>query len=107
LDGHGFEDVVVTLLGAEAPARTPPDDPFLALVAESARPVYGAPMRLVPMSGGSGPNHPFVHDLGLPVATAGLGHPDSRVHAPNENIRVDLYLKHARHMARLIREFAS
>src|SRR5437762_4128824 len=39
LDGHGFEDVNVTLLGAEAPARTPPDDPFLQLVAETARPV--------------------------------------------------------------------
>ena len=44
--------------------------------------------------------------LGLPVATAGLGYPDTKAHAPNENIRVDLYLKHARHMARIIKEFA-
>lgn len=64
------------------------------------------PMQLVPMVGGSGPSHPFVHDLGLPVATAGCGYPDTKAHAPNENIRVDLYLKHARHMARLIEEFA-
>jgi len=41
----------------------------------------------------------------LPVATAGLGHPDGRGHAPNENIRLDLYLKHAKHMARLMVEF--
>jgi len=62
-------------------------------------------MRILPMGGGSGPNGPFVHDLGLPVATAGLGYPDGRGHAPNENIRLDLYLKHARHMARLLVEF--
>jgi len=29
-----------------------------------------------------------------------------QIHAPNENIRIDLYLKHARHMARIINEFA-
>ena len=63
-------------------------------------------MRKVPMTGGSGPNYPFVHDLGLPVATAGMGYPDTRAHAPNENIRLDLYLKHAKHMARVISEFA-
>ncbi len=106
LDAEGFADVHIEYLGGEAPARTDPDDPFVKLVVETAKGIYDKPMRLIPLSGGSGPNFPFVHDLGLPVATAGLGHPDSRAHAPNENIRIDLYLKHARHMARLISEFA-
>ena len=105
LDAEGFEDVVITDLGGEPPARTDPDDAFVKLVVDTARDVYSSPMVLVPLTGGSGPNYPFVHDLGLPVATAGLGYPDTRAHAPNENIRVDLYLKHARHMARLITEF--
>ena len=60
---------------------------------------------VIGIAGGSGTNYPFVHDLGLPVATAGLGHPDGRGHAPNENIRLDLYLKHAKHMARLMVAF--
>ena len=107
LDAEGFTDVEVTCLGKEPPARTDPDHPFLRLVSVLAEPVYNVPMTIVPMVGGSGPNHPFVHDLGLPVATAGLGYPDGRVHAPNENMRLDLYLKHARHMARLIEAFAS
>ena len=106
LDAQGFTDVQITDLGGDAPARTDPDDPFVQLVARLAEEVYKMPMKLIPMSGGSGPNHPFVHVLGLPVATAGLGYPDTKAHAPNENIRVDLYLKHARHMARLITEFA-
>jgi acetylornithine deacetylase/succinyl-diaminopimelate desuccinylase-like protein len=106
LDEHGFQDVQIADLGGDPPARTDPDDPFIQLVAKVAEEVYEMPMQLVPLVGGSGPSHPFVHDLGLPVATAGLGYPDTKAHAPNENIRVDLYLKHARHMARVIKEFA-
>ena len=106
LDGQGFTDVEITDLGGDAPARTDPDHRFIQLVAKTAEEVYEVPQKLIPMSGGSGPNHPFVHVLGLPVATAGLGYPDTKAHAPNENVRVDLYLKHARHMARLIKEFA-
>lgn len=106
LDAEGFEDVQIKSLGGEPAARTDPDDPFVKIVVQAAEEVYEFPMQLVPTVGGSGPNYPFVHDLGLPVATAGLGYPDTRAHAPNENIRIDLYLKHARHMARVIKEFA-
>ena len=106
LDEQGFKDILITDLGGDTPARTDPDNPFIQLVAKTAEEVYEMPMQLVPLIGGSGPSYPFVHDLGLPVATAGLGHPDTRAHAPNENIRIDLYLKHARHMARVIKEFA-
>src|SRR5215204_5356870 len=106
LDEHGFSDVQITDLGGDPPARTDPDEPFIQLVLNTSEEVYEMPMQLVPMVGGSGPSYPFVHDLKLPVATAGLGYPDTRAHAPNENIRVDLYLKHARHMARVIKEFA-
>ena len=106
LDAQGFEDVAINFLGGEPAARTDPDDPFVRTVVETSEEIYEFAMEIVPMIGGSGPNYPFVHDLGLPVATAGLGHPDTRAHAPNENIRLDLYLKHARHMARLLKKFA-
>ncbi|MBN2116094.1 MAG: M20/M25/M40 family metallo-hydrolase [Anaerolineales bacterium] len=106
LDAQGFNDVQITDLGSDPPARTDPDKPFIQLVVKTSEEVYETPMQLVPMTGGSGPSYPFVHDLKLPVATAGLGYPDTRTHAPNENIRVDLYLKHARHMARILKEFA-
>ncbi len=105
LDKSGFPDVKIESMGGEAPAKTDPDDPFVKLVCDTAIPIYGVPMRILPMTGGSGPNSPFVHDLGLPVASAGLGHPDGRSHAPNENIRLDLYLKHAKHMTRVMMEF--
>lgn len=106
LDGHGFQDVAVKMLGGEAPARTDPDDPFVQLVVDQAAEVYGMPMQVVPMIGGSGPNHLFIEALHLPVVTAGMGYPGTLAHAPNENIRLDLYLKDARHIARIIEAFA-
>ncbi len=105
LDKEGFTDVKIKFLGGEEPARTDPDDPFVKLVVETAQPVYGMPMQIVPMSGGSGPNHAFVHNLHLPVVSAGIGYPGSQGHAPNENIRLDLYIKGARHIARILKEF--
>jgi len=107
LDREGFSDVEITYLGGEPPARTDPSEPFVALVMRTAEPVYGYPMQIVPMIGGSGPNHPFIHFLKLPVATAGVGYPGSQAHAPNENLRLDLYLKGARHIARILKEFGS
>jgi acetylornithine deacetylase/succinyl-diaminopimelate desuccinylase-like protein len=106
LDEQCFDDVEITYLGGEPPARTPLDDEFLALVVESARPVYGVPQIVVPMSGGSGPNHPFIHTLKVPVATAGISYPGSQVHSPNENIDLESFLKGIRHLARIVVEFA-
>lgn len=107
LDQHGFSDVEVTLLAAEPPGRTDPDDPFLQLVAETAREVYGVPQLIVPMSGGSGPNHVFIHALDLPIATAGISYPGARIHAPNENIVLKNFVDGVRHTARIVRAFAA
>jgi acetylornithine deacetylase/succinyl-diaminopimelate desuccinylase-like protein len=105
LNSEGYEDIEIKYLGGEPPARTDPDDPFVKLVVDTAEPVFGKPMQIVPMVGGSGPNYPFVNLLQLPVVTAGLGYPGTQAHAPNENIRLDLYLKHARHIARVLDAF--
>lgn len=107
LDREGFSDIQITFLGGEAPGRTDPDHPFIKLVSEVAQPVYGTPMQIVPMTGGSGPNHAFLEYLNVPIATAGIGHPGSQAHAPNENIRLDLYLMGAKHIARILKAFGS
>ena len=105
LDREGFQDVKIDYLGGGPPARTDPDHPFVQLTVKTAGEIYQQPMALVPLTGGSGPNYPFVHTLGLPVVTAGIGYPGSNAHAPNENIRVDLYLKGAAHIARILQAF--
>lgn len=106
LDAEGFGDVQVTLLGGERPGRTDPDHPYVQMAVETAREVYGQPQRIAPMIGGSGPVYPFIHELNQPIITCGIGYPHARVHAPNENIRLDLFLKGAKHTARIIEAFS-
>jgi acetylornithine deacetylase/succinyl-diaminopimelate desuccinylase-like protein len=105
LAAQGFDDIQVDFLGGEGPAVTDPDDPFIQLVVATSVEVYGREMQLVPMIGGSGPGALFRKYLGVPIAMAGCSYPGAQVHAPNENLRIDLYLKAARHMARILTAF--
>ncbi len=102
LNEHGFGDVVITQLGGEHPARTTSDSPFVDLVTESAAGLYGKPAIIAPMSGGSGPMYPFVKYLGVPIANAGIGRPESNAHAPNEHVYVEEFLRGAKHIARIM-----
>jgi acetylornithine deacetylase/succinyl-diaminopimelate desuccinylase-like protein len=106
LDAEGFSDIKVEYLGGEPPGRIDPDDAFVQMVARTSAEVYGREQLIVPMAGGSGPNYPFIEHLNLPIATAGIGYPGGRVHAPNENIRLDDYRKGIKHTARIIEAFA-
>src|SRR5918993_77025 len=45
LDAHGFNDVQITDLGGDPPARTDPDEPFIQLVAKISEEVYEMPMQ--------------------------------------------------------------
>jgi acetylornithine deacetylase/succinyl-diaminopimelate desuccinylase-like protein len=54
------------------------------------------------MIGGSGPNHAFIEHLHVPIVTLGGGYPGSRAHAPDENIRIDDFVRGAKHMARVL-----
>lgn len=107
LDAEGFSDVSVKFLGGTPPARTDPDHPFIQLVMNTAARVYGKAPVLYPMIGGSGPNHVFMETLEIPIATSGISYPGTNAHAPNENIRLDLYLLGAKHMVRILDEFGN
>lgn len=102
LDGLGFADVEFELLGAERPARTKMTDPFVQTVRKVAEQASGTCARLVPNMAGTGPMYDFVETLGLPTACIGVGYPDTRAHAPDENIRVDDYVRNAKAVARLL-----
>jgi acetylornithine deacetylase/succinyl-diaminopimelate desuccinylase-like protein len=106
LDREGFEDVEIVPLGGTYPARTEPAHPFVQMAIDTARRVYGREPAVSPMTGGSGPIHPFIHDLGLPVVTSGVGYPGSRIHAPNENIRLQDFALGIRHVAHLVAAFS-
>jgi acetylornithine deacetylase/succinyl-diaminopimelate desuccinylase-like protein len=106
LDTQGFSDIEIEQHGGTMPARVNPDDPFVQLCTEAAKDVYGVPMRVVPMIGGSGPLYSFVHVLGVPIANVGIGYPGGRAHAPDENFRLSDFIKGAQHTARVLARFA-
>lgn len=106
LEAGGFGDVHIEVLGGEAPAATDPDDPFIQLVVKTAADVYNYPMQVVPMVGGSGPNAIIQKAVNAPIALVGVGYPGAQVHAPNENLRLDLYLKGAQHVTRILDAFS-
>jgi acetylornithine deacetylase/succinyl-diaminopimelate desuccinylase-like protein len=101
-DAHGFHDINITVVGAGRPARTAPDHPLVQSLVASAQDVYGREPLIWPMSGGSGPNYLFSHDIGVPIVTLGIGYSGSRIHAPNENIRINDFRNGMRHMAALL-----
>jgi acetylornithine deacetylase/succinyl-diaminopimelate desuccinylase-like protein len=105
LDSGGFKDIDITYLGGEAPSRTDPDDPFIQLIVDTAIDVYGKPMQIMPMTGGSGPNYIIQEALQIPIATLGIGYPEGNAHSPYENIRLNDYLKAARHLVRILDAF--
>jgi acetylornithine deacetylase/succinyl-diaminopimelate desuccinylase-like protein len=106
LDSHGFSDIEMKELGAERPARTPVTDPLVGVMREAIREAYGSDSFIVPAMAGTGPLYPFVATLGLPTADCGIGYPDAHIHAPDENIRVEDFLRGTKAIAALIGRFA-
>ncbi|MBT4511690.1 MAG: M20/M25/M40 family metallo-hydrolase [Chloroflexi bacterium] len=102
LDKHGFADVALSAVEGESPTRTPLDSPFVKIVSEAAREVYGAEPIVKPSMTGSGPMFSFTNTLGLPVASSGVSNPDSRPHAPDENIRLADFLMAAKYVAAIM-----
>ncbi len=107
LDGHGYEKVEIVWHDAEKPARSDPDSDVAKSVIECVRELHGDPV-LWPFMPATGPMHPVVSDLGIPtVLPVGVGRPDNRIHAPNENIRADDYLNTVRLMCRVWERFGA
>jgi len=102
LEKHGFTDVVVSAGEGENPARTPLDSPFARVVSDAAREVYGCEPIIKPSMSGSGPMFSFTDILAIPVASSGVSNPDSRDHAPDENIRLADFILSAKHVAAIL-----
>jgi acetylornithine deacetylase/succinyl-diaminopimelate desuccinylase-like protein len=106
LKKHGFGDLEVIKHGSTEPTRTPVSDPFVKLVSETAEEVYGKEAVIYPSSAASGPMHLFRNVLGYPVVSAGCSHPEANVHAPDENLKINSFIKGTKFIATLISDFA-
>jgi acetylornithine deacetylase/succinyl-diaminopimelate desuccinylase-like protein len=105
LDKNGFEKVEILAGEGEKPARSDVDSAIAKTVIESVRELHGEPV-LWPFMPATGPMHPVVADLGVPtVLPVGVGRPDNRIHAPNENIHAADYVDTIRLMCRIWQRF--
>jgi acetylornithine deacetylase/succinyl-diaminopimelate desuccinylase-like protein len=107
LDSHGFDAVEIQWSDGEKPARSDPDSAVGKTMIGCVRELYGEPV-LWPFMPATGPMHPVVADLGIPtVLPVGVGRPDNRIHAPNENIHAADYINAVRLMCRVWEQFGA
>jgi len=103
---EGFDSIKVTEHGSTYPARTPMNSQWAKLVQQSAERVYKKTATLLPGIAGSGPMYPFTDILHIPTITTGVGYPDNRIHAPNENIRLEDYMRNIMHIADIMHQMS-
>jgi len=107
LDAHGFADIEIQVTEAgEHVARSPLNSAIVRAAQAAARATYRRDAIVYPSAAGSGPMYELCQQLNIPAVSAGCGYPDSRGHAPDENIRVDDYFESITFIRELIRHFA-
>jgi acetylornithine deacetylase/succinyl-diaminopimelate desuccinylase-like protein len=106
-DTNGFDKVEIVWADGEKPARSDPQSKIGVVTADCVRELHGEPV-VWPFMQATGPFHPVAVGLGIPtVMPVGVGRPDNRIHAPNENIRIDDYLNTVRLMCRIWERFGA
>ena len=107
LDRRGFKDIEIVEVTSEKFAKSPPDAPIVQAALEAARIIYGQEPVVYPLSAGSGPMYHLSNALGIPAVSAvGVSHAQSRMHAPNENIKIADYIQGIKYIGELIERFA-
>jgi acetylornithine deacetylase/succinyl-diaminopimelate desuccinylase-like protein len=107
LDDQGFSDIELELLGPEPPGRSSMESPLAKVVESTFEELTGKESIISPSSLGTGPWYQLCSSFGIDGCTAGSGHPSSGAHAPNENIYVEDYIRHIKHVALIMDRFAN
>lgn len=108
LDRRGFTDVAIRPMSSMIGTRSDMSAPVVQAAMASARRVYGHEPVVYPSHGGSGPMHALVQGVGTPGGImVGVGYSGMRMHAPDENIRLDDYFRHIAFLVDFYREFAA
>jgi len=103
---RGFDDIeVVDLHGVEA-AKTPVSSPIVRTAIETWEDLGHADAVVYPTIGGSGPTSLIATELGIPtIMTGSVANTDSRLHSPNEWVRLDDYFEAISYFARFFERF--
>jgi acetylornithine deacetylase/succinyl-diaminopimelate desuccinylase-like protein len=105
LDRHGFGHVRIGETTMLWPSKTPVTSPFVQIVRRTAAHAYGREIVVLPTSAASGPRHVFSEWTDAPIVALGVGYTGSRIHAPDENIRLTDYYEAVRHIAAIMLDY--
>jgi acetylornithine deacetylase/succinyl-diaminopimelate desuccinylase-like protein len=90
---RGFGDIEVDTFSMEHPVRSPVNSEIGRAAIAAADGLFAGAAAIAPMMIGTGPMYPIAGTLGIPtVSPGGVSRPDSDIHAPNENCRIDDFL---------------
>jgi acetylornithine deacetylase/succinyl-diaminopimelate desuccinylase-like protein len=104
---RGFDDVdVVEIECGLMPARTDPAAPIVRSALDAMAEVYGIDAIVHPSMAGSGPMYQLCQAYGIPAVSLGVGWSQSRVHAPNESVRIADFIQGIKVMGRVYGGFA-
>jgi acetylornithine deacetylase/succinyl-diaminopimelate desuccinylase-like protein len=97
---------VVNLNDGE-PAKTPVDSPVVDIAIRTWQDLGEYEAIVYPTIGGSGPTSLLVTDLGIPtIMTGSVANTGSRLHSPNEWVRLDDYFEAINYFARFFERYA-
>jgi len=107
LDRRGFDDLHVELMSETDWFRCATTSPIATALGNAIRGAFGVEPARQPTYPGSGPEPLFAQILGIQEqAYSGFGPTEDRLHAPDEYIRVEDYVRGAECVARLLHEYA-
>ena len=103
---HGFEDIEVELLFSSYPAKSDPEAEVVKACMSASQRLYGKDAEINPFGSGSTPCYIVLRNLGVPLASTGVGRITSRTHSANENLKIEDLIDGAKYMATICEEFA-
>jgi acetylornithine deacetylase/succinyl-diaminopimelate desuccinylase-like protein len=107
LKRRGFEDIEVVDLHGVEPAKTPVDSAVVETALQTWRDLGRDEAVVYPTIGGSGPTSLMVAELGIPtIMTGSVANVESRLHSPNEWVRLDDYFETIRYFVRFFERFS-
>ena len=104
LHSNGFKDIQLKFLSGEPACRIPVNNEFVKLVEASALEEFGKVIKSI-SSAGTGPMWYFNNILKCPCVGIGCTYKYSRIHSPNEFVRIDLIKKTTKCIGNIIERF--
>jgi len=103
-DSNGYRDIQLKFMSGEPACRIPVNNEFVKLVEASALEEFGKVIKSI-SSAGTGPMWYFNNILKCPCVGIGCTYKYSRIHSPNEFVRIDLIKKTTKCIGNIIERF--